>query len=266
MAGPARDNLSSVPDTKETDFQENNTQRADMHDAQPVSGSNDNQDGLDQVDGQIPVTQGSFLPGITATKIQKITELNRSTTSFDIWRGEVEFSLGTLCIEPVIDSTLPRPSEFDADYGRWRYWSRIVGSWLFNQVNEDLKLEIFSRPRIPREADEVYKVILDEAERFNTLANVYHELNKFDDITRENYTTAYEYITAYRKQFNVLKRFGVAPPPAFAIARLMRNIEDEVEKVMFIRERTGAFNAGDMTEDHFYKYITELAVSAKRQW
>ena len=62
------------------------------------------------------------------------------------------------------------------------------------------------------------------------------DIHKLHDIKREHFSSAEEYITNYQRQISVLRRVKLAPLPFYAIAIMLREVEEELPGIAFIKE------------------------------
>jgi hypothetical protein len=83
-------------------------------------------------------------------------------------------------IQDVVDKTLPHPAPKDRNYDRWVYWTTLVADWLFNQVEEAIRIRIEAASGgVPEEADELMAQINEVVRAEDIMDNVKHEVVKF---------------------------------------------------------------------------------------
>jgi hypothetical protein len=130
-----------------------------------------NQQGHARQNGVGPKTQATKLPDINRASLDGIQRLEKcKRTNIWSWKRSVQGALIPLKLEDAIDNKVPRPSENDPNYERWRSWSTVVRCWLLNQLSPSMieNLELFSKhleveldleDRLPRYADDLRPLI-----------------------------------------------------------------------------------------------------------
>jgi hypothetical protein len=84
------------------------------------------------------------------------------------------------------------------------YWTRVVGSWLYGQIDGIVKAKIFAMPDSPLYADELYDAILDKIRGSHTVQNGNLEIAGYLDLKRSDFASAHDYIQDFERQYNSL--------------------------------------------------------------
>ncbi|OQD96628.1 hypothetical protein PENSOL_c015G01402 [Penicillium solitum] len=183
-----------------------------------------------------PSHQGQRLPTIAAVKIQKVGILEYNETDPSAWKQSVFFQLTPHRLEWLIDSDIPRPEEEDVTAECWYYWSRLVASWMYLQIDKTLQSKLRTLPEIPTLADEMCDMLMSLTQGGDRMQSAEIDMKKYDTMKRSDYNSASDYIDAFRRQYHALARFKVAPHPSHALSLSLRNLDSEIKKVQFIRE------------------------------
>lgn len=248
-------------ETVNTGTGESATQRQSMYPEPRQSRSNANAPDADNHEDYI--TQGTNLPEIHAVNIQNIRELARNDNNVDQWCSRVQFALVGLSLEGLINNQLPRPTDQDIEYKRWKHWTRLVASWLYGQVDEEIQMIIYQNPKCATEADDLYQQILHEVRGTGKTLNAIGEIKKWDHMKRSDFTSAADFIRAYEKQYNVMKRFKLEVSPLITLVKAMCQVVNEVEKVKFITEQIGQMPPNSLTDQQLHDYLHDLATNAE---
>jgi hypothetical protein len=86
-------------------------------------------------------TQTTRLPQQTDVTLPSISLLT-SKKDFDNWIEIVEAALEIKRMKNLINSSLLRPNEGDADYDRWETASKLVKFWLLSHLGSEIMSEI----------------------------------------------------------------------------------------------------------------------------
>ena len=215
----------------------------------------------DDVDNK-PSHQGHGLPAIAMTKFQKVRTLEHNDTDPSAWRQALVYQLTPFRLEWLLDSDIPRPPKTHASFERWQYWSRLVASWMYNQVDKTLQTKLRNLTQIPKYADKMCDELMSMTQGSVRMQTASIELEKFDKMKRSDYNSASEYIEAYQRQYHVLARFKIALHPAHALSRVLPNLELEVKKVQFIREEVANLKPEELSLAKVQEYWKGLQAAA----
>ncbi|KAJ5138857.1 uncharacterized protein N7515_003705 [Penicillium bovifimosum] len=193
-----------------------------------------------------PSHQGHGLPEIAMMKLQKVKALEHNDADPRAWKQAIVYQLIPYAGEWLLDSDIPRPEKSHPSYERWKYWSRLIASWMYGQINAVLQSKIRNLLKTPNDK----------------LQTAFLEMRKFDKLKRSDYNSASEYIEEYQKQYHVLARFKAAPHPAHALSQVLQNLESEVKKVNFITEEVGSLEPKKMTLEKVEEYWRALQAAA----
>lgn len=174
---------------------------------------------------------------------------------------QVKFTLISLNLEDLLKEELP-PTQFEPEFKRWKYWSRMVAGWLFRQVEDDIQSAIYEQPDHPVEAFKLYKEILKQVQGNGRNLYAIPAIIKYEKLRRNEFTSAANFITEFEKQFNALRRMKVFISPNSALVKVMHQIEGEVEKVRYIKEEIGQLTPDEIT-DGLHMYLKALVASAE---
>ncbi|KAJ5462345.1 hypothetical protein N7530_010550 [Penicillium desertorum] len=206
----------------------------------PIRFTNVEDDNSDN-DDKKPPYQGHGLPKIAMTKIQKL----------------IPYAL-----EWLLDSEIPRPPKSHPSYERWKYWSRLVASWIYNQIDVTLQNKLRNLSKMPKYADNLYDELMTMTQGSDRIQTAFLEMRKFDKMKRSDYNSASEYIEEYQKQYHVLARFKAEPHPVHALSQVLQNLELEVKKVQFIREEVAGLEPKKLSLDKVEEYWRALQAAA----
>lgn len=93
-------------------------------------------------------------------KIKKIEHDSKNPRGWEILVG---YALAPLCLEKAIDSSVPRPTKGHSKYTRWIFWSRMVASWMYTQVDETLQERIQNMAHRPQYADDMMDKLMTQS-------------------------------------------------------------------------------------------------------
>lgn len=208
-----------------------------------------------------PITQATNLPKESPATLLCITKLTpqSSTTT---WGNEVIHVLRPFKLESLVNSDLPKPQPGDGDYHKWKYWTRIVASWLFHQVDVSIQRRLKENSNEITYADELFKTI-KELCLFNQSEYVAREVQKWEGLKRGDYPTPADFIMAYQNQFNRLKTENHEPTCGFAIGRLLAELDGEILRVPFIREEVR--DLGRPVDYQLFTYYCRVLISESRK-
>ncbi|KAG0156277.1 hypothetical protein PDIDSM_3454 [Penicillium digitatum] len=142
------------------------------------------------------------------------------------------YQLIPYALEWLLDSNIPRPHKSHTSFGRWKYWSRLVASWMSNQIDVTLQNKLRNLSKMPKYADQL----------------VYRDAEVRQDETM-GLQLGKRVIEEYQRQYHVLARFKAAPHPSHGLSQVLQNIELEVMKVQFIREEVASLEPKKLTLD-----------------
>ncbi|EKV14295.1 putative transposable element [Penicillium digitatum] len=206
-------------------------------------------------------TQATSLPKESPTTLLNITKL-RTDSSLSVWGNEIRHVLRPFKLDALVDYDLPRPHTGDVNYNRWKFWTLVIASWLFNQVDASLQLKVKAHSNDLTFADEIFNTIrlLSLHSQSKFLAK---ELKRWEEIKREEFTTPVDFIMAYQNQFNRLKTEDHEPSCDFALIRLLQELHGEVLKVPFIQEEVK--NLGRPVDYQLFIYYCKVLVAESRK-
>ncbi|KAG0154691.1 hypothetical protein PDIDSM_259 [Penicillium digitatum] len=196
------------------------------------------------------------------TKIQKVRTLEHNDTDPSGWKQALAYQLIPYALEWLLDSNIPRPHKSHTSFGRWKYWSRLVASWMYNQIDVTLRNKLRNLSKMPKYADQLYDELISMTQGSDRMQTAFIEMRKFDKMKRSDYNSASEYIEEYQRQYHVLARFKAAPQPSHGLSQVLQNIELEVMKVQFIREEVASLEPKKLTLDKVEEYWRALQAAA----
>ncbi|OQD78931.1 hypothetical protein PENANT_c071G04033 [Penicillium antarcticum] len=88
-------------------------------------------------------------------------------------------------------------------------------------------------------ADDLFKEIVTYVRGGNRSDNILINMYKLDDMRRDHYSSAEEYISDFKTQMNVLRKVKLALHPWWAIGLMIRQLQDELPGIAFIQDRLG---------------------------
>ncbi|QQK47688.1 putative transposable element [Penicillium digitatum] len=226
----------------------------------PIQFTQDDSDSEDE--DNTPPHQGHGLPAIAMTKIQKVRTLEHNDTDPSGWKQALAYQLIPYALEWLLDSNIPRPHKSHTSFGRWKYWSRLVASWMYNQIDVTLRNKLRNLSKMPKYADQLYDELISMTQGSDRMQTAFIEMRKFDKMKRSDYNSASEYIEEYQRQYHVLARFKAAPQPSHGLSQVLQNIELEVMKVQFIREEVASLEPKKLTLDKVEEYWRALQAAA----
>jgi hypothetical protein len=180
----------------------------------PVRFTNANNGDSDSEDeDKKPSHQGHGLLEIAMMKLQKVKALEHNDADPRAWRQAVVYQLIPYALEWLLDSEIPRPEKSHPSYERWKYWSRLIASWMYGQIDAVLQSKVRNLLKTPKYADKMYDELMTMTQGSDMLQTAFLEMRKFDKMKRSDYSSASEYLEEYQKQYHVLARFKAAPSP-----------------------------------------------------
>ena len=99
----------------------------------PIRFTNDD-DNSDDEDKK-PSYQGHSLPEIAMMKLQKVKALEYNDANPYIQRQAIVYQLIPYTLEWLLDSDIPRLDKSNPVYKRQKYWSRLVVSQIYGQID-----------------------------------------------------------------------------------------------------------------------------------
>lgn len=226
----------------------------------PIQFAQDASDSEDE--DNKPSHQGHGLPTIAMTKIQKVRTLEHNDTDPSGWKQALAYQLIPYALEWLLESDIPRPPKSHASFERWKYWSRLVASWMYNQIDVTLQNKLRNLSKMPKYADQLYDELMAMTQGSDRMQTAFLEMRKFDKMKRSDYNSASEYIEEYQRQYHVLARFKAAPHPAHGLSQVLQNLELEVKKVQFIREEVASLEPKKLNLDKVEEYWRALQAAA----
>ncbi|CRL24504.1 unnamed protein product [Penicillium camemberti] len=97
---------------------------------------------------------------IAMTKIQKVRTLEHNDTDLSGWKQALACQLIPYALEWLLESDIPRPPKSHASFERWKYWSRLVASWMYNQIDVTLQNKLRDLSKMPKYADYLYDELM----------------------------------------------------------------------------------------------------------
>lgn len=94
------------------------------------------------------------------TKIQKVRTLEHNDTDLSGWKQALACQLIPYALEWLLESDIPRPPKSHASFERWKYWSRLVASWMYNQIDVTLQNKLRDLSKMPKYADYLYDELM----------------------------------------------------------------------------------------------------------
>lgn len=141
----------------------------------PIRFEKDDSDSEDE-DSKLSY-QGHGLPAIAMTKIQKVGTLEHNDTEPNAWKQALVFQLTPFALEWLLDSDIPQPPKAHASYERWKYWSRLVASWMYNQVDKTLQSKLSNLSKIPKYAEQMCE-LMSMAQGSDRIQTAFLEIRK----------------------------------------------------------------------------------------
>ncbi|KAG0153888.1 hypothetical protein PDIDSM_1267 [Penicillium digitatum] len=208
----------------------------------PTHWNPDPDDSDSEDEDNTPPHQGHGLPAIAMTKIQKVRTLEHNDTDPSGWKQALAYQLIPYALEWLLDSNIPRPHKSHTSFGRWKYWSRLVASWMYNQIDVTLQNKLRNLSKMPKYADQLYDELMSMTQGSDRMQTAFIEMRKFDKMKRSDYNSASEYIEEYQRHSS--------------------NIELEVMKVQFISEEVASLEPKKLTLDKVEEYWRALQAAA----
>ncbi|OQD69520.1 hypothetical protein PENPOL_c002G07915 [Penicillium polonicum] len=227
----------------------------------PIRFTQDQSDSDDDEDKK-PSHQGHGLPAIAMTNIQKVRTLEHNDIDPSGWKLSLAYRLIPYELEWLLDSDIPRPAKTHTSYERWKYWSRLVASWMYNQIDVTLQNELRNLSKMPKYADQLYDQLRSMTQGSDWMQTAFLEIRKFDKMKRSDYNSASEYIEEYRRQYHVLGRLKAAPHPVHALSQVLQNLELEVKMVQFVMDEVASLEPIKLNLDKVEEYWRVLQAAA----
>jgi hypothetical protein len=194
---------------------------------------------------------------VTLLNIMKL----RPDCSLTVWGNEIIHVLQPLKLDALVANDLPRPNPKDADYNRWKFWTRMVAGWLLNQVNTPLQQKVRAHSKDLTFADEIFSTI-KQLSLQNQSKFIENEVKRWESVKRENFRTPADFILAYQNQYNRLKAEDQAPTCDYALGRLLEALHGEVLKVPFLQEEVK--DLGRPVDYKLFVYYCKVLVEESR--
>jgi uncharacterized membrane protein YgcG len=209
--------------------------------------------------------QGSRLPKMTKCELPSIDKLTGEETDSSDWVMLVENSLQPMMLGDLIDAQMPRPDEENPLYRRWNFWSSSVAAWMYLQVDKDVRTRLSGLANRPKYADQLFEELVSYAQGGDRSDNVLIDAFKLHDMKRDHYGSAEEFIGDYQRQINILRRSKIAPPPFVSIGIMIRELQDELPDMVFMREALRKVKEPhEITHEDFDKQCKELTIKARQ--
>ncbi|KAJ5494385.1 hypothetical protein N7463_010472 [Penicillium fimorum] len=156
---------------------------------------------------------------------------NHHTGSQGAWIPD-ELNLNMLPELPMLTRSMD-PGEWchpsNEEYENWLCWSALVYDWLYSNMERDIQDMIDNMSDRPENllADWLYNAINTMRNNHNVTdaANLWR---KWCSLHRTNYPSAVAYITAYRTQFDIIRKLNQAPSCFNALWDLLQNLTNEL--------------------------------------
>ncbi|CAG7925544.1 unnamed protein product [Penicillium olsonii] len=206
--------------------------------------------------------QATHLPNEVNSYLLNIKKLT-SRSSTTVWTNEILNVLRPFELDALIDYDLPRPRETDQKFARWRFWTPVVARWLLDQVEEPIQQQVQSHTTHLTFADEVFRTIRTVNLGHHRLF-IEREREKWQNLSRDNFDTATDFIMAYQNQFNRLKIEGEEDPCGMALCRLLNELEGEFLRASFIRSEVNGM--GREVDYRMFNYYCRLLISETREF
>lgn len=208
-----------------------------------------------------PHTQATNLPKEAPATLLDISKL-KPESSLTVWGNEILHVLRPFKLDALVSTDIPRPKPGDLNYKRWKYWTLVVATWLFNQIEVALQLNVKAHSNELTYADEIFSTIkllsLHNQSKF-----VASELKRWEGMNRKNFATPTDFTMAYQNQFNRLKTENLAPDCEVALLRLLQELRGEVLKIPFIEEEVK--NLERPVDYQLFVYYCKLLVNECRK-
>jgi hypothetical protein len=209
--------------------------------------------------------QGSRLPKPTKCDLSAIEKLSSTETDPTEWMMQVEDTLEIMLLGDLINLSLPRPEIDDPSYRIWSYWSASVGRWIGLQVDKDTRTRLSVLAERPKMADVLFDELVSYTREGERSDKLMIDIYKLADMKREHFSSAGEYITSYQRQISVLRRVKLAPLPFHAIAIILREVEEELPGMAFMKEALQkVVNPQEMTQEEFDRKCKEMLINARQ--
>ncbi|OQD65213.1 hypothetical protein PENPOL_c006G08429 [Penicillium polonicum] len=163
-----------------------------------------------------PADQSVGLPDIGTFTLFKITPLLKNKEDLDNWLDKVEKILESYNLHNLIKKDVLWPYRDSENGQKWKTISKQVRTWLSGSIDNELMQELNSRGNKMTFADEFVDELkrLMKGEGYGALKTV---MMKFKTISRSQYLTIEEYITAMKKMYKTLSDLKSRLVPYFAL-------------------------------------------------
>ncbi|KAJ5329155.1 hypothetical protein N7452_009545 [Penicillium brevicompactum] len=219
------------------------------------------------------VDQGDKLPDsikIPSVKLIPIEKLKADGSNFEWWKYCVRQSLSIIQIQQVICAKLQRPNPRARNRYDWNKWSKFAAHWISAMLHDNTRFEIKCGLKAPEWAVYADDLVCDIDNWFKakeTSTKVAQEMRKWDNMQRGNFSSATKYLTASLRQLSILDTYGMRPHPFWILIKVMDNLEGELGKIEFIKERLSindkSMRPQYMTWPIFYEFFNEIERAAQ---
>ncbi|KAJ5997158.1 hypothetical protein N7522_008818 [Penicillium canescens] len=125
------------------------------------------------------------------------------------------------------------------------------------QVDKDTRTRLAGLAERPKMADMLFDELVSYARGGERSDNLMIDIHKLYDIKREHYSSAEE-------QISVLRRVKLAPLLFYAIAIMLREVEEELPGMAFMKEALQKVtNPQEMTQEEFDRKCKEMLIKAR---
>lgn len=212
--------------------------------------------------------QSRYLPSEDASiNLPEIITLEERHPDLRRWLAVVTWTLNPFGLKRLVSTEIPRPAVGNSAYNRWKYWSTMVGRWLYRHISEALRKKIFpAKPRTPTSYG-AESCESDFADYLIESVISYVEDRRWShqcSITRRRYETAKGYVNAYRTQFTLVHSNKCAPSPREALKTMLYELRNELPIIESIRKDVAAHAPADFTIEIFHHFCQVIVSECDR--
>ncbi|CAI7641042.1 unnamed protein product [Penicillium bialowiezense] len=92
--------------------------------------------------------QSRYLPSeLTSIRLPEIFILEEQSPDLSRWLAAVAWTLSHFDLQRLVSTEIPCPAVANSAYDRWKYWSTLVGNWLYLHLSEALQTKLFPTER-----------------------------------------------------------------------------------------------------------------------
>ncbi|KAI9927664.1 hypothetical protein MW887_003285 [Aspergillus wentii] len=188
-----------------------------------------------------------YIPMSMDGTLNKIPVL-KGPENFDIWYQHVQNALQEHNMSDLVRPWLPRPTHRDPRYDSWRTYSKMIKSWLFTSLSDDIVKKI-SSPGEYSYADELMAAIKDAV--VGTGRPLSH--SAWVDavyIKRQDYNSIEEFINVLCVKVEHSNKMHMPITPNQAMSILLQSAGDELPPAI---KTSCEYSPKDMTYADFLK-------------